>query len=147
MVVRKQHTKEEYDYVHELRRMGLKFSEIAKWTGINSDTVNGWLVRGVKPHTMWTNWGWWFKGQIPWDKGKPRSRETREKISESKKGSHLTEETKHKLSLVHRGQIPWCKGLTKETDGRMKKIGEATRVRCLGSHWHVENGKRVWMLQ
>ena len=57
------------------------------------------------------------KGNIPWNLGRkflagdlnPSKRpEVRKKISEAKKGC-----------------IPWCTGLTKETDERIKKLGES----------------------
>jgi len=41
------------------------------------------------------------------------------------KGSHRTEETKRKISKSKMGQTAWNKGLTKETDERVKKISES----------------------
>jgi hypothetical protein len=50
-------------------------------------------------------------------KGKPNTwsmhpmlEETKRKISEAKKGKHLTEETRHKMSLAYRYHVPWNKG-------------------------------------
>lgn len=76
-----------------------------------------------------------LKGNIPWNKDKINcySKETRKKMSISRKGIHLSEETKkrmgearkghlvlketrEKLSKANKGQIPWSKGkiMTKE---------------------------------
>jgi len=56
----------------------------------------------------------------------PTSEETHQKISVSKigknnpiYGKHRSEETRKKMSEAHKDQVPWCKGLTKETDKRI----------------------------
>lgn len=46
--------------------------------------------------------------------------ESRKNMSESKIGKKHTEETKRKLSISNKGKSPWNKGLTKETDERVK---------------------------
>ena len=54
-----------------------------------------------------------LKGSIPWNKGKTNlySDETRLKMSDSKKGKKCTEETKLKMSNSHKGCVPWNKGI------------------------------------
>jgi group I intron endonuclease len=41
--------------------------------------------------------------------------------------ANITEETKKKISNTLKGNIPWNKGLTQETDVRVKKIADKTR--------------------
>lgn len=60
-------------------------------------------------------------------KGKKLSKVTKRKISESHKGKKLSEEHKRKISKGGKGRIPWNKGLTKETDERVKKYAELTK--------------------
>ena len=58
------------------------------------------------------------------NKGRVFSEEHKRKIVESrrKNGNYVvSEETIKKQSLSHKNQIPWNKGLTKETDDRVKK--------------------------
>lgn len=58
------------------------------------------------------------------NKGRVFSEEHKKKIVESRKrnGSYVvSEETIKKQSLSHKNQIPWNKGLTKETDDRVKR--------------------------
>jgi len=77
------------------------------------------------------------KGQVAWNKGRKgiSSEETKQKMSESQKkrfekeivwnkGKTASEETKRKLSESHKGQVAWNKGLTKETDKRIKELSE-----------------------
>lgn len=53
-------------------------------------------------------------GQIPWNKGIPRSEETKRKISEAKKGRHLSEEHKRKVGNGNRGKV-----LSEETKAKI----------------------------
>ena len=62
--------------------------------------------------------------------------ETKRKISEANKGSHCTEEHKRKIGEAKIGNknpmynvhlIPWNKGLTMDTDDRVRKYGEANK--------------------
>lgn len=64
------------------------------------------------------------KGRKSWNKGKTDiySEETKKKMSESKKGKHLSEEHKRKISESQKGRKSWNKD----------------------KYWKVENGKRVW---
>lgn len=71
-------------------------------------------------------------GQIPWNKGKkcpPMSIETRQKMSESRKGRKFTEETKMKMSKSHRG-----KKLSPLSIERRKKLSETNKGEN-GSNW------------
>ena len=59
--------------------------------------------------------------------GKKHSKESKQKNSETKKAYYQTPEGKEvsrKHSEFMKGKIPWCEGLTKETDPRLKKMGE-----------------------
>lgn len=63
--------------------------------------------------------------------------ESRKKLSESRKGKPLSNETKQKLSSIMKGnrhfmnrEQTWSKGLTKETDERLKKLGEKVSNTC-----------------
>lgn len=51
--------------------------------------------------------------------------ESRKKISEKQKGKIISEESKRKMSLSHRGIKSWNKGLTKNTNDTMKNISKA----------------------
>ena len=53
--------------------------------------------------------------------GKHRSEESKQKMSNTLKGNRHSEESKKKMSESHKGQKAWGKGLTKETDERLKK--------------------------
>lgn len=72
------------------------------------------------------------KGKDTWNKGKKDcySKVTIEKMSKAKKGKHYSIKTEFKNGLIPWNkdknglQISWSKGLTKETDERVKKISE-----------------------
>jgi len=50
-------------------------------------------------------------------------------VSERLKGRKLSEETREKLSKAHKGKTGWAKGLTKETDERVKRVAEKLKGR------------------
>lgn len=67
-------------------------------------------------------------------KGRHHTEETKRKISEAKKGKnnpnygkHLSEETKRKISEANKGHTAWNKGLTENTDERVRRNSEANR--------------------
>ena len=99
------------------------------------------------------------KRKSSWNKGIPRSEETRRKISEAHRGKTLTEEHKKKISEGHnhkklseehkkrlseamKGKIPWNKGLTKETDERVRKYAEKISEGIKGKN-HPMYGKHL----
>ena len=55
--------------------------------------------------------GAWQRGEKSPSYGKPKSEETRKKISASSKGKKLSEETRRKISEAGKGRTPWNKGL------------------------------------
>lgn len=81
---------------------------------INSYLENGWKI-GVSDKHRKAN-SETHKGKTAWNKGKSPSQETKDKIS-------------HSLT----GNIPWNKGLTKETDDRIKKYSKP----------HTEESKKL----
>ena len=61
-------------------------------------------------------------------KGKQKSEETKNKMSEAQKGHFVSEETRDKISETLKGNIPWNKGKQNSKETR-KKISEANRGR------------------
>lgn len=55
----------------------------------------------------------------------------------------LSEYTKNKISTTLKGNIPWNKGLTKETDERVKKNAESTSKANIGKHLSEETKKKM----
>lgn len=68
--------------------------------------------------------------------GKRHTEETKKRISEKKKGKKHSKETKNKMSESHKGQIPWNKG--KQTSEETKK---KLSVLTKGKHWY-NNGEK-----
>lgn len=68
--------------------------------------------------------------------GKPKSEETKKKISESKKGKHHTEEHKRKLSEAHKG-----KHHSEEAKKKMSEVKKGENHPMYGKH-HTEEHKR-----
>jgi len=67
------------------------------------------------------------KGQIAWNKGIPRSEETKRKISEAMKGKPswnkgipISEETKQKMSRSLKERIAWNKGISRSEEVKKK---------------------------
>jgi len=52
------------------------------------------------------------------------SKKCADKIYLFKKGHSVSDLVKEKVSKANKGRIPWMKGLTKETDKRLKRMGE-----------------------
>lgn len=86
------------------------------------------------------------KGQVPWNKGKHHSEETRRKLSEVRKGKHFgshSEETKKKISESLKGHDDWNKGKHHSNETK-KKISDAMKGRVppnKGKH-HSEEARR-----
>lgn len=77
-------------------------------------------------------------------KGHTVPNETREKISMANKGRKMSEEfcdkqrnRKHSPETIAKlkGHSSWCKGLTKETDERVRKISESLKRNVRGNEW------------
>ena len=78
------------------------------------------------------------KGSIPWnkgEKGKRLSEETKKKMSEAKKGKHLSEEHKKKLSEAKKG-----KNFSKEHKKKLSEAHKGKNIWIRGRHWY-SNGK------
>jgi len=104
------------------------------------------------------------KGKISPMKGKHPSKETRKKMSEAGKIKIFSEEHKKNLREAKKRSTTWNKGLTKETDERVKnlseslkehklseetkrKIGEANKISRKGmkfSDEHIRHMRDVW---
>lgn len=76
------------------------------------------------------------KGCKAWNKGKTGvqhySEETKEKMSNSHKGEKHSEEIRRKIGLGNKGK--------KRTEGYKRKLSELYK----GKHWKLVDGKRVW---
>jgi len=73
------------------------------------------------------------KGQTPWNKGIPRSEETKRKLSDLNKGQvpwnkgkKMSAEARKRMSEAKQGYIPWMKG-KKHTPEAIKKMSESTK--------------------
>ena len=77
------------------------------------------------------------------NRGKPRSEETKKKISEARKGKHLSEETKRKISESVKGKPAWNKGkhLSEEAKRKLSEANKGERNHRYGKH-HSEETKR-----
>ena len=84
--------------------------------------------------------------QIKAQTGRKTSEETKQKIREAHLGMKATEETRKKQSEARQGKSPWNKGLTKEIDERVKKIGEKTGKKLKGrkNPKHSITMKKIW---
>ena len=82
-------------------------------------------------------------------KGKHHSEETKTKMREAKMGKKLSLAHRKKLSEAKEGKIPWNKGLTKDTDERVKKYSEATKGKK-NHRWKggiINNGGYMYVLK
>jgi len=87
---------------------------------------------------------------VPWNKGikgmgmgPKHTEESKRKISEAHKGKNLSIEHRKKMSEAKKGCIPWNKGLTKSTDGRIKKGAE----KGIGKKHSAETRKKISEVQ
>ncbi|MBA7512994.1 hypothetical protein ES705_05003 [subsurface metagenome] len=71
-------------------------------------------------------------------KGRTLSGEYRENLSKIMKIVNNRPEVKKKNSESHKGNIPWSKGLTKETDERLVKMGESISKALTGKIFSEE---------
>ena len=82
------------------------------------------------------------KGEKNPNFGKHFSAETRQKISDAKKGNqntlghHFSEETKQKMSDAHKGRLV--------SEDTRKKMSAAHKGKLKGRHWHLENCRRIY---
>jgi len=79
-------------------------------------------------------------------KGVPLSKEHRMKISKGNKGVKRSAETKARMKKTHIGALgktAWNKGLTKETDDRVRKYGDLTRGKSKISSANEKNKKPI----
>lgn len=60
------------------------------------------------------------KGQSPWNKGIPYSEETKKKISIAKKGTHPSEDARKKMSEALKGHPAWNKGIHHSEEVKQK---------------------------
>lgn len=75
------------------------------------DFVNDDLLKDPKCYNIKKGGnGGSHQGRINGQLGKPRSEETKSKISKSSKGKHHNEETKIKIGNSNKGKPPWNKG-------------------------------------
>lgn len=66
------------------------------------------------------------KGNIPWNKGIPRTQEEKRKIRDAVKGRKHTEEEKRKLSIIFKGRLPWNTGKTLSEEHK-KKVSDSLK--------------------
>ena len=71
-------------------------------------------------------------------KGKPKSAETRQRMSDAKK--NMSAETRQRMSEAHKGKQNALGHHWNVSAETRKKISAAHK----GKHWHVENGKHVY---
>ena len=77
--------------------------------------------------------------------GKHLSAETRQKMSDALKGKqnalghHCSEETRQRMSDAKKGEKCYMYGKPKSAETRAK-LSEANK----GRHWHLENGRRIY---
>lgn len=101
------------------------------------------------------------------NKGKHRSEETKQKLSESHKGNRLSESTKQKMSEVRKGKKhseEWAKNISEAKKGKKlseehrRKLSEAKKGKTpwnkgkkgsqqawnKGKHWKLVDGKQLY---
>ena len=115
------YTKEEYDYVHELRRLGFSYYEIERWSGVNRATARLWVLRKYKP--------WRMSIHVPWNKGLTKEVDERVMAYSLKlRGRVVSEETRAKIG-------------TSEMGNHKAKGGKSNR----GQHWQAgSDGRHIY---
>ena len=76
------------------------------------------------------------------NKGKKRSEEDRQKISEAKKGKHHSEEHSRKISEANRGRAAWNKGKKRSEEDR-QKISETKQKKAQAYYSYRANGGQL----
>lgn len=79
-------------------------------------------------------------GRTPWNKGIPRSEETKIKLRLASLGKAIPEETRKRISLANKGCVPWNKGLKASIESRLK-MSLSHKGNHTGWH-HSEEAKR-----
>ena len=70
-----------------------------------------------------------------------RSDETRQRMSEAQKGHLVSEDTRKRMSNAKKNMSEDTRKKISENNSRYWRGKPGT---CLGRHWHLENGKRVY---
>ena len=60
-----------------------------------------------------------------------------------KEGKPKSAETRQKMSEAHKGEKCYMYGKHPSAETR-QKISEAGKGKLKGRHWHLENGRRIW---
>lgn len=76
-------------------------------------------------------------------KGKTISKESRQKMSISRKKSFLIGKTTLNKSNWVKGNIPWNKGLNKKTDDRIKKLGKQIKNKTFDEYYGKEKSLKI----
>ena len=75
-----------------------------------------------------------------------RSLETLAKLSAASKGHLVSKDTRKKMSEAQKGEKSYMYGKPKsaETKQKMSEAKKGKPGTCLGKHWHLENGRRIY---
>ena len=83
------------------------------------------------------------KGHIPWHKGKKMSENFKEICRKRMLGHRLSEETKKKISITHKGKKPYK--MTEKIKRKMSEIRKGKPSNAKGKHWKltIETRKKL----